>query len=614
MYQVWISLAPPELALAPPAVLTRRGGPEPTFASLLAGRRLEVWSAPRRPAIRAAEDQAILDLTLGKSESPAPAADDPRLRLDLGGGQVEVHIPYTATAQLFWAQPQSDVLLLANDPRLLFGAQQELDPRGVFALLEYGALVAPFSLWRGVHRIRPGTTVQIEAASLRRRESWDDPWHSRAQRAGADSRATPAGSAPSGPEGEEAGLPPAAWPGAVARRLDAGLAALVPDARPVILFSGGVDSGLLAARARALGWGETLLLHYSRGPQDPETAVARAVARALRLELEVLPEAPHAWQEALSAPARDCAQPVGDYSAVPTMRLALDARERGRRVALDGSGADGLYGRFEKLDRWRRLYAYPAGLRRLLALLATHPFAWARDGRLARRLAAARISRLMPYRLASMISEHGLRGIAYRMARADVAAVQREILDQLERVGTLPGAEQPGSALPARMLDLRHIVCDFTAQKDAQLLLGTSHDVAYPFLDPSLVRVALQRVAARGEPDVSKGELKELLAAHVPRELVYRAKSGFSPPIGRLLATPPLADQLLRLERETHPLSDWLVPGAIQRMAAAVRARRPLPHRTYNFLWTILFVTLWLEDWRTRAARWHLPGGAGTAP
>jgi hypothetical protein len=43
------------------------------------------------------------------------------------------------------------------------------------------------------------------------------------------------------------------------------------------------------------------------------------------------------------------------------------------------------------------------------------------------------------------------------------------------------------------------------------------------------------------------------------------------------------------------PLSSCLRRRTIRRMVDAVRGGRPLPHRTYNFLWTILFTSGWLQ-------------------
>jgi len=76
--------------------------------------------------------------------------------------------------------------------------------------------------------------------------------------------------------------------------LDDSLVEVCPERNPVLLFSGGVDSGLLAARVAALGWRDALLVNYSFGDADPESHMAEAMAKHLGLRFRrdhgLLPE------------------------------------------------------------------------------------------------------------------------------------------------------------------------------------------------------------------------------------------------------------------------------------------------------------------------------------
>src|SRR5262249_9901290 len=94
--------------------------------------------------------------------------------------------------------------------------------------------------------------------------------------------------------------------------------------RPVtILFSGGGDSGRLAARAAALGLQQVTLVNYCLGPADEESMLAERMARHLGLKFVRIEEATDGSDVAdlLQHAGRYYRNLFSDHSAIPTCSL-----------------------------------------------------------------------------------------------------------------------------------------------------------------------------------------------------------------------------------------------------------------------------------------------------
>jgi asparagine synthase (glutamine-hydrolysing) len=257
--------------------------------------------------------------------------------------------------------PQARRLLLARDP---FGIKQIYYTEGPFGfafasephaliaagfakpairdeaaaeLLQLQFTTGPQTMVEGIHRVLPGETLVIEAGRIARRHRLE---------------ALPDG----GPEeiGDAEAL----------KRLDAALVDSVTvhqrsDVPYGMFLSGGVDSAVVLAmmarlndrpvRAYTVGFPGT-------GAAD-ERMHARAIAAAVGAEHVEISFGEDDFWRLLPAVAAAMDDPVADYAALPTWRLAEVAR-RDVKVILCGEGGDELfggYGRYRAMMRpwWR---------------------------------------------------------------------------------------------------------------------------------------------------------------------------------------------------------------------------------------------------------------------
>lgn len=572
MLHLWLGVTPADAA-APASELRPPHLPAACLIDeRIASYRFVAYAWPPELASRARVSSAAQHrLQIGPSapEQALRSCIAPHLDINRRSGLVHATLPATSTTPLFYAT-HTDSFWIASDPRWLPVPKRTLDPRGLYALLQFGAMPAPLTLWHEIRRLTPGSVTRFApgtARSTRKSAAW--PTSPAARIVDAQARAEH-----------------------VAELLDSLLGELCPDRRPVILFSGGVDSGLLAARCARLGWRDTLLVCYRLGPEDPQPEWATHMARELGLRLRIVPAQPPDWPAILAALPSAYPEPVGDFGTVPAYDLAchVHALAGDRRTVLDGSGADALFRTFPALARWRRLYALPKPLRCAAGKIWRAGGGWRAAHRGSRWLAAARISCSMPYELASMIAENPLAALAYPAPGAIRRDVQAAFADNLTTA--FPELADP---LRSRALDLLQVVCALTVQKNAPLFLGSKLDLIYPFLHPELVNAAFSWAQTPIEGQESKGILKRLLARDLREALVQQPKRGMTPNMRLVLSQSQVAKSLAAaVHNAPESAARFVDTGLLKRMLRLSAAGEPLPHTTYNFIWTACCALLWL--------------------
>src|SRR5690606_20146056 len=186
----------------------------------------------------------------------------------------------------------------------------------------------------------------------------------------------------------------------------------------IILFSGGIDSGLIAARAKALAKHNAILVNFSFGSEDPESHLAEAMARHLGLKFERITsdESP---TFCLETPGAIYPNPFADTSTVPSSALARAVVRRfgAGATIVDGTGADGGFGMVGKISKWKRAMRIPALVRKIGG--AGFGLTWLRSGKEEYYSHLFRRAATMPF-LSAVLAQNALGGILYDNSHAPV--------------------------------------------------------------------------------------------------------------------------------------------------------------------------------------------------
>jgi len=479
----------------------------------------------------------------------------------------------------------AELKALGADPAF----ESDVDRDALALLLRHNYVPSPHSIYRGIHKLPPGTFLELRAGE---RDARPVAYWSLAD------------VAEQGMASPFAGTDAEALDTLQQRLANAVRGQMLADVPLGALLSGGIDSTLITAlmQAQSTRPVRTFTIGFDEQGYD-EAAHARAVAAhlgtdhtELRLQghdaLALVPQLPRMYDE-----------PFADSSQLPTHLVMKLARQH-VTVALSGDGGDeffGGYNRYVLAPRvWRRLGWMPAPLRRGLgaALAAIPPDALnALFAALGPRAPIALPGDKL-HKLATRMRGVGSLDDLYVAlvsewtdpARMVIGARMPEnLLDERVRWPRLPDPVARMMALDG----LTYLPDDILAKVD-RAAMAVSLETRAPFLDRDVVEFAWSLpMSMKLRDGRGKWLLRALLDRHVPRALIERPKMGFGIPLDAWLRG-PLRDWAEALLDEGRLRRDgYFDPAPIR--AAWARHLRGQAACGYR-LWSVLMFQAWLDE------------------
>ncbi len=481
--------------------------------------------------------------------------------------------------------------------------QGTVDRNALALMLRHGYVPAPYSIYEGIRKLRPGTMMTFDRDH---REGVEKAyWSAR------DYIKEPQAGAILSDDEAVSGLDDVLR--TVIRQQ------MISDVPLGAFLSGGIDSSAIVGLMQSVSSRpvRTFTIGFEEAPFN-EAVYAKAVARHIgtdHTELYVTPK--EALDTIPNLPAL-YDEPFADSSQVPTFLVAQLARQH-VTVSLSGDGGDELFGGYPRYSiakaMWNSVRWVPHPMRNLLGRLLESPSPGQWDSALERlrfalpkgvrtNASGDRVHKMAGYLRAPNRDEMYLGLVSQWQSPEDIVIGGSEPPTPL----TSDGSGRSSWNLLTRLmyLDLISYLPDDILVKVDRATMAVSLESRAPFLDHRVVEFALGLpLDMKIRDGESKWILRRVLEKYVPSRLFERPKMGFGIPIDSWLRGPlkEWAGDLLspaRLERE-----GYLRPEEITRKWNEHQAGT----RNWHYqLWTVLMFQAWLEAESKAVHPQFLPG------
>ncbi len=468
------------------------------------------------------------------------------------------------TKPLYYAAVRDGVVFGSELKALLQSpaVSRDVDAAAIHYHLAYLWAPAPHTVLRDVRKLRPGHALTVRDGVVAREWCHYDLPYGRAPLAGGEAEIA-----------ED-----------LARQVEAAVGRqMVADVPVGAFLSGGLDSSAVVAmmrRARPDYRPRCYTIAFA-DDGDVELPYARRVAEHLDVDLSVLTIEGDAIRH-LGRMLYHLDEPQADPAPINALLIAEAAHDDGTKVLLSGAGGDDLlsgYRRHRALGVERAWGWLPRAVRRGVASGARgvsegRAAVGIMDRPLARRVAKMFAHADLPpdARLASYFwwSGEAVRRALYTPAFAEATREVDTAGPLLASLARIPGER---SALN-RMLYLegKHFLTDHNLNYTDKTGMAAGVEVRVPLLDRELIDFATRIPAGMKQRGATgKAIFKRAMEPYLPRDVIYRPKSGFGAPLRRWLHRELRGTVHDALSAASLARRGWFEPVAVARLVEADR-------------------------------------------
>jgi len=473
--------------------------------------------------------------------------------------------------------------------------QGQIDRKALALLMRYSYIPSPYSIYKGVFKLPPGTVLTINPENL---NSLPDPvqyWS--VKRFAEDGIKAPF----SGSEKEAIDSLESLLKDSIKLRM-------ISDVPLGAFLSGGIDSSLVVALMQ--NQSDRPIQTFSIGfheSEHNEAHHAKAVAEHLGTDhtelyvtaeqaLAVIPRLPKLYDE-----------PFADSSQIPTFLVSELAR-RNVTVSLSGDGGDELFGGYKLYNQgpklWKTIGCMPDWSRDFLknsfSLISEKFFQENWMGSLLKinGNSKAELIRNKLRKFSEVLSARTSQELYFNLRCLSRLDGPSSVLSDGEEVSNpydndLYRTKNLNFIQRMMYLDTISFLTDDILAKVDRASMGVSLEARIPLLDHRVVEFAWRLpLDLKIRNGVGKWLLRQVLYKHVPKKLIERPKMGFDMPISAWLRGPlrDWSEELLKEDRLRR--EGFFNPKFVREKWAEHLSQK---YDWTGYLWNVLMFQAWLE-------------------
>jgi asparagine synthase (glutamine-hydrolysing) len=472
------------------------------------------------------------------------------------------------------------------------GFLSEIDRNVLCLYLRHCYIPAPYSIYKGIKKLLPGTYVQVRlgddanSPSLTPKPYWsmeeavargiDNPF------IGSDEQAIKA---------LDSQL-----------RQSIGLQ-MMADVPLGAFLSGGVDSSVVVAlmQSQSSRPVKTFSIGFNESRYN-EADYAKAVAQHLGTDHTELYVSAAEALDVIPLLGKMYDEPFADSSQIPTF-LVSQMATRHLTVALSGDAGDELFGgynRYKLADNWCKIEKVPLVIRRVAsqAINSLEPKTW--DAFFQQVSKHKKLPDNMGDKLgklAKVISSESIQEAYYKLV-SDTDQPEQIVIGATEpetwltKIGMKTTLKDPKQRM--MYMDAMTYLPDDILVKVDRAAMANSLETRVPFLDHRVVELASRLpMNMKIRDGKTKWILRQVLYQYVPKELIERPKTGFGIPLGEWLRG-PLRDWAESLLDEARLVQEGYFNVHYIRNLWHAHLSGKSNHQ--SLLWNILMFQAWLAE------------------
>jgi asparagine synthase (glutamine-hydrolysing) len=369
---------------------------------------------------------------------------------------------------------------------------------------------------------------------------------------------------------------------------------------PAVLISGGIDSSLYVSYMNEFEGNQLHGINCTFGDGDPEFEFARKLAEKVNAQFHVGKMEIENAMDLLNDVVELTAHPFSDFSSLPIVFILKYMKDHviNANMLIEGNGADDCFG-FPALTTQSKMlmkHRFPKLCKYTIASLFRNSTSWkwlSNEGFLARVLALAdnhEINLLNNFLVISPVN--------FLKLNTD-RTWDTELTDIMEGVYKNCAKEYDTLSFEAKttIRQLLHINSRRWAAKAFSVGEDLGIRIIYPYiwLDVLTLQGSIPW-EAKTNKGIVKWPLKRMLEEFMPKEFIYRQKSGFVPPFVQWLTFKDFNSTVREILLQANGAVTNIVPAKIiNELLNDALAGKDLRHSILNFLWGALFTEMWIQ-------------------